>query len=318
MLNLNNLLENVKTVGISGHVHPDGDCVGSCLGLWLYLRTYYPQIQAEVFLEDFSDSFQFLEGSSCVVYGAPDRAPFDLFFSLDCGDETRLGEHLKYFREAGKTVCVDHHVTNKAFADENYVVPEASSTSELICDLIGTEKVTASMAEALYMGIVHDTGVFQFSCTSSKTMRLAGELMDKGIDYPRIVQDTFYTKTYLQEQILGRALLESIRMLDGRVIFSALRQKDLDFFGVQTKDLDGIVSVLRNTQGVDVAIFLYETGLQEYKVSMRSSVKVDVSTNAAYFGGGGHARAAGCTMQGSVYDVVNNLVRHICAQLDAV
>ena len=98
--------------------------------------------------------------------------------------------------------------------------------------------------------MAHDTGLFTYSCTSSRTMRTAGMLMDKGIDFTDIVDRTYVQKTYLQNQILGRALLESITMLDGKIIFSAIRQKDMAFYGVEPKDLDGIVQQLRSTRGV--------------------------------------------------------------------
>ena len=136
-------------------------------------------------------------------------------------------------------------------------------------------------------------------------------------DFNELLDQTFFQKTYLQNQILGRALLESMLLMDGKCIISALRKKDLDFYGVTGEDLEGIVSQLRNTAGVEVAIFLYETAIQEFKVSLRSNGKVDVSRVASYFGGGGHVRAAGCTMQGSVYDVLNNLTLHIEKQLKA-
>ena len=146
-------------------------------------------------------------------------------------------------------------------------------------------------------------------------MRIAADLMEKGIDFSGIVEKTFFEKTYLQNQILGRALLESMMMLDGKCIVSAVKQRTMEFYGVTAKDMDGIVSQLRCTKGVEVAIFLYESGVQEYKVSMRSKETVDVSRIASYFGGGGHLRAAGCTMQGSIHDVVNNLTKHIEKQL---
>lgn len=140
--------------------------------------------------------------------------------------------------------------------------------------------------------------------------------MGKGIDFSRIVEDTFYKKTYVQNQILGRALLESILLLNGRVIVSVLRKSDMDFYGVDAKDLDGIVSQLRVTKGVECAIFMYETGNHEYKVSMRSTQNVDVSSIALYFGGGGHKKAAGCSMAGTMHDVINNLTLHIEKQLE--
>lgn len=318
MLHLNEELREAKTVAIAGHVRPDGDCVGSCLGLFLYIREYFPQIEVAVYLEEFSESFRFLQGADEVLHDCEGDKNYDLFFALDCGDIQRLGVAKAYFGSAKKTICIDHHISNMGFAQINYIEPEASSASELVCTLLEENKITKGMAEALYMGMVHDTGVFQYSCTSSRTMRLAGMLMDKGIDFSKIVDDTYYVKTYVQNQILGRALLESILMLDNRIIFSAIRQKDMRFYGVTAKDLDGIVQQLRNTKGVEAAIFLYETGPQEFKVSMRSNGKIDVSRIACYFGGGGHVRAAGCSMQGTVYDVVNNLVEHMYKQLEQV
>ena len=142
-------------------------------------------------------------------------------------------------------------------------------------------------------------------------------MMAKGIDFSRIIDESFYPSTYVQNQILGRALLESVVFLDGKCIFSVVRRKDMVFYGVESSDLDGIVDQLRVTEGVEVAIFLHETENHVYKVSMRSKALVDVSKVAAYFGGGGHVRAAGCTMSGSVYDVRNNLSRHIEDQLKA-
>lgn len=318
MFNLTAEMQGVQTVAIGGHVRPDGDCVGSCIGLYLYLKKYFPEINVTVYLGDFQDSFKFLQGCDEIVRDCSRDISYDVFIALDCGDKERLGDAAKYFETAGKTICVDHHISNQSFAMVNYIEPEASSTSELVYTLLEEEKVTKEMAEALYMGIAHDTGVFQYSCTSSRTMRIAGKLMEKGIDFSRIVDETYYVKTYVQNQILGRALLESIVMLDGKIIFSAIKQKDMKFYGVEPKDLDGIVQQLRNTRGVEAAIFLYETGPQEFKVSMRSNGKIDVSSIACYFGGGGHVKAAGCTMMGSVYDVVNNLVKHMDKQLKQV
>ncbi len=198
----------------------------------------------------------------------------------------------------------------------NFVDPQASSTSELVYRLIGKDGLDQEIAEALYMGIVHDTGCFQYSCTSPDTLRAAADLISFGFDFSRLIEETFFEKTYLQTQILGRALLESIRFMDGRCVVSALSRKTLDFYGAGPQDLEGIVSQLRSIKGVECAIFLYETGVQEYKVSLRSSEKVDVAAIASYFGGGGHVRAAGCTMMGTAHDVINNLSLHIERQLD--
>ena len=197
----------------------------------------------------------------------------------------------------------------------NEIQPAASSTSELIALMIGKERLTKEIAEALYMGIVHDTGIFRFSCTSSRTMMVAGWLMDTGIDFTKITDDTFFRVSYHENQILGRALLESILVLDRRVIVSTVRRKQMDFYQVTPKDLSGIIQQLRVTEGVEAALFLYESGNQEYKVSMRSNGRLDVAAIAGYFGGGGHRLAAGCTMQGTEHDVMNNIIRKMDEQL---
>ena len=316
MIRLKNELANVKTVAISGHIRPDGDCIGSCLGVWNYIQDNYPDIQADVYLEQIVSKFRFLKGADLVKTDCSEERNYDLFISLDASDRERLGEAVKYLDTAKRSVCVDHHITNPGFADENWIVADASSASELAWEIMEEKKISKNTAEALYMGIAHDTGVFQYSNTSPKTMQIAGSLIAKGINFSQIVDNTFYKKTYIQNQILGRALVESILLLDGRVIAGRLREKDMEFYGATPADLDGIVSQLQVTEGVEVAIFLYETGNHEYKVSLRSNGPVDVSAVCAYFGGGGHVKAAGCTMHGTIYDVINNLTLHIEQQLN--
>jgi len=176
-------------------------------------------------------------------------------------------------------------------------------------------RISKSTAECLYTGIIHDTGIFKYANTTENTMYAAGKLISKGIDFNKIIDDSFYRKTYIQNQILGRALLESMTFLHGKCIVSGIRAKDMEFYQVTNKDLDGIIEQLRVTEGVECAIFCYEIGIHEYKVSMRSNSYVDVSQIAAYFGGGGHIRAAGCTMNGSFHDVINNLSLQIERQI---
>lgn len=314
-MRLETILQDVKSVGLAGHIRPDGDSVGACVGLWNYLKDNYPQIQADIWLEQPDRKFSILEGYEMIRQPDGEERKYDLFISLDAADRNRLGAALPYFENAARTLCVDHHISNKGFGDEKVIDAGASSACEVLFRLLDPEKISRNTAAALYMGIAHDTGVFQYSCTSPETMRAAAALMEKGIPYSRILEETYYKKTYLQNQVLGRALLESMRLLGGRCIVSVTRKKDMDFFGVQPTDLEGIVSQLRLTEGVEVAIYLYEIGNHEFKVSLRSKELVDVSEIASYFGGGGHVRAAGVTMQGTFHDIVNNLTPHIERQL---
>lgn len=305
------LLSAVESVGIAGHIKPDGDCTGSTLALYNYIRDYYPDIRVTLYLEPIPNLFKFLQRSEEINSDFSKDVPYDLFFSLDCGDEGRLGGASRYFDGAKQTVCIDHHISNRSFADLNYILPDASSTSELVFGILDEKKITKKIAECLYVGIVHDTGVFQYSCTSSKTMNIAGRLMDKGINYPDIVDRTFFEKTFEQNQILGTALLKAKRFFDGRCIASIITSQDMADCHALPKHLEGIVAQLRSTKGVDVAILIYENADGTYKVSMRTNGAVDVAAICVKHGGGGHVRAAGATMSGDPEEILKTLLEDI-------
>ena len=313
--NIASVLEGITSVAIAGHVRPDGDCVGSCMGMYLYLRENFPYIKADVYMEEIRDVFSYIDCISDVQHEWNNQKEYDLLLLIDASSVDRIGVAGEAFKKMKRTACIDHHITNKGLADENQIVPDASSTCEVLYELLDDDKITKNVAEALYTGIIHDTGVFQYSCTGSRTMEIAGNLMKKGIDFTKIIKDSFYTKTYAQNQIMGHTIMESIRVLNGQCIVGYVTKKRMDFYGVTPKNLDGIVNQLQNTKGVEVAMFLYETGVSEFKVSLRSNGKVDVAAIASYFGGGGHVLAAGCTVQGNVYDVINSLTLNIEIQL---
>ncbi|GFI46222.1 bifunctional oligoribonuclease and PAP phosphatase NrnA [Lachnospiraceae bacterium] len=314
-----NIYEEVKdagSIGIGGHIRPDGDCIGASMGLYLYLKKVCPQARVRVMLEEPPAVFSCISGLDEIQTDfASDVEKFDVFIALDTVKE-RMGEGEKYFCAAGKKINIDHHVSNTGCGDVNYIMPEASSTSELVYEVIGDKSLLdEEIAKALYIGIVHDTGVFRYSNTSPKTLRAAAELISYGFDFSRLIDETFYEKTYVQNQILGRALLESIIFMDGKCVVSMVDKKTMGFYRADSHDLDGIVNQLRLTKGVECAIFMYQTDVLKYKVSLRSNGKVDVAKVAMFFGGGGHVRAAGADMQGTFHDIVNNLSAQIDAQL---
>ena len=315
MTKLETMIDQAGKIVILGHVNPDGDCVGSCLAVYNYIKEWDSSKTVTVRLERLPSKFSYLSGFDAIETEAGEET-YDLCICLDSSDEERLGDFKSCFDRSAKTICIDHHITNRGYAQENVIDGHASSACEVVYGQLDESRISKHVAECIYTGIIHDTGVFKYSNTSRKTMEIAGRMMEKGIDFGTIIDGSFYKKTYMQSQILGRALLESITFLDGRCIFSVVRKKDMDFYGVEKSDLDGIVDQLRVIDGIECAIFLYEIGIHQFKVSLRSNSIVDVSRIAAYFGGGGHVRAAGCTMSGSVHDVVNNLSAHIAEQLE--
>lgn len=312
---LNKVLQQAKTVAIGGHVRPDGDCVGSCVGLYLYIKTCYPNVKVDVYLEEIPDTFFLFDAVKNIQHEIDEQRVYDLFIALDCADLKRLGFSGPLYEHALHTFCVDHHISNQAFAEENYIIPEASSTAELVYQLIDKEKITKEIAELLYLGMVHDTGVFQYSSTSPETMEAAANLMRKGINATEIIDKTYYEKTFVQNKLLGKALTDSWLILNDKVIVSYITREVMDAYGANPKDLEGIVSQLRVTKGCEVAMFLYQTGEQEFKVSLRASGDVNVSEVAVTFGGGGHVKAAGLNMEGDVDTIIEKLTKEIGKQL---
>ncbi len=316
--NLHELLTNAKTVGISGHIRPDGDCVGSCLAMYNYILTYYPNVEAHVYLDPIPNTFKFLKNADKIqdIHTVSEDTVFDLYIALDCSEGSRLGDAFNFFENAKHTVCIDHHFSNNGFSEFSYIIPDDSSTCELVYNQIGKDKITKDIAECLYLGIIHDTGVFQYSCTTEATMAAAGFLMTKGIDYPKICTDTYFAKTMVQNRMLGKALLGCKTYLAGKVIAAVITAEDMAEFGAESKHLEGIVQQLRDTTGVEVAVFLYELEDGDFKGSTRATGDVDLTVITGVYGGGGHKKAAGFSVNtNDPWSVINDIVDMVEKQL---
>lgn len=314
MLNLSKELENAKTIGISGHIRPDGDCVGSTMGLFLYIKKTKPEADVHIFLEEPSEVFYCIKDVELIEDADKCSDCFDMFFAVDCGKE-RLGAAERLFDEAKCTINIDHHVSNPGTGHYNYIVPDASSASELVFDLLNKDLLDEDIAKALYIGIIHDCGVMQYSNTSPKTLRVVADLISYGFDFPKLIDETFYEKTFAQTKVMGKVLEESFLCLEGKVSVGICDVKTMEEYGVKPKDLDGIVNQLRTVKGVEVAMFMYQLPTLEYKVSLRSNGKVDVAKIAKSFDGGGHVRAAGCTLAGDADSVVKSVTALINEQI---
>lgn len=315
MTNIIDVLGDAKRVGITGHVRPDGDCLGSCTALYTYLSENIENIDIFMFLERVPEDFLYLSNVDKIITDYPDMEPFDIMICLDSSDVERIGQSKKYFDEAKKTICIDHHISNDYYAELCHVLPNASSTCEVLYGVFDIDKMSKNVATSLYTGLIHDTGVFKHSNTSKYTLEVAGALVDKGIEFSKIIDESFYKKTFLQNKLLGMCLLNAKLELDGKVIVSYISKDIMDENNAKPSDLDGIIDQLRVTDGVEVAILLNETDYDLYKVSMRSNNNVNVSVIALSFGGGGHIKAAGCSIQGKVVDVIAKLVDKIEKQL---
>lgn len=301
-------INNANTIAISGHVRPDGDCVGSTTAIYNYIVENYKDKKVYFTLEQFPDSVaKCIERPVC-----EELEDIDLFISLDCASKDRLGNAEELFDKAKATFVIDHHKTNNYFGDQNVVVAEASSAAEVLYELLDPDKISLKTATSLYIGIIHDTGVFKYSATSKKTMYIAGDLIDKGVDTSYIIDETFYAKSYKQNMLLARGLVKSVMLEDIPVIYTVISKDDFDEFGATSMDTDGIVEQLRLTKGIEVAVFIREDGENLHKISLRCKTgMVDVSTISVAHGGGGHKMAAGFSMNASADEVISTICNEL-------
>lgn len=315
MIKIDELLNDINTLAITGHVHPDGDCVGATLALYNYVKKNFENINVSLFLESSSDKLSFLKGFDEIITDFPHRDGFDMIIVLDSASLDRIGKSEHYYKRSKKTVCIDHHVSNNGYAEINHIEPDASSASEIIYTCMDANKIDKDIAECIYTGIVFDTGVFKYPSTSPRTMMIVSKLMEFDIPTDFIIDESFYMKTYNENKIMGYALMNSKLAFDGRVIYSSISKKDMSDFDVTNKDLDGIVAQLRLTKGVLVAVFSYETVAGDIKFSLRSIEPFDVNQVANTFGGGGHIRASGCTLKGTLEDTMPKVLAEIAKYL---
>ena len=292
MKKINDIIGDAKTIGIAGHVRPDGDCMGSCMSLYNYLKKNRPDLDVRVFLEFVDKKFNIIENTDQIITTGYDGTKFDLFISLDTASLDRLGLNLPFYENAKRTACIDHHASNDGYADYNYILPKASSASEVLYDLLDEDLIDKSIAEPM-------------------DMRIAANMIEKGVNVNMILEETFFRKTYNQMMVTAKIQSEAVLALDGKCIYGYCTSEMMEEYGVTTKDLDAVVASIRNVDGVEVAMFLYQLSENSYKVSLRSKNCVDVSKIAVENGGGGHVRAAGAEIHGELNDIINKLLNRI-------
>lgn len=297
------------------HSLPDGDAVGSAVALSELLETL--DITTRIVMEDLlPESLDWLKDNRFVKVSEvrinQDTAPFDVFV-VDCSDLSRISDRFELFTQARKTFNIDHHVTNDFFASVNQVDGRASSTGEMIYRLfeVHEKPLTRRAAEAIYAAVSTDTGSFRYSNTTSETMRLAGYLIDSGIDTAAINAKLYHTKPLDSVKLLGIALDNMALTRGGKIAVSHVLLQQAEAREISNYETDGICEFLRDISGVEVALFLKETAPEVFKISARSKHEFDVSRLALHFGGGGHTRAAGFTVTGILEEVRHKILEEI-------
>ena len=311
------------------HVNMDGDALGSSAALCGALRklgkTAY--ILTE---DDTAYNIEFLDRGYCVrVDGcaggvfdnAIDSAP-DVCVCMDCGSTDRFTLRADIFNSGKMSMCIDHHVTSKPNFDMNYIDGNAAATGEIVYDLIkelealsARELIDTEIGEAIFSAIATDTGNFQYSNTTAKSHRIAAELLELGVDENGACIK-IYQNSKLSRIKLNAAAVERMRMFaGGRAAAATVTQDMLGACDAEMSEADGIVETMRNIRGVEVSVLLKEYAADEIKVSMRAKSYADVAAVAAKFGGGGHIRAAGCTLRMPIGEAENIITEAVSEAL---
>lgn len=319
------VIEEIKRLNkflVVSHVSPEGDAVGSLLGLALALRSLGKDVTA--YLEDpVPELFRFLPGADTVVHSLDGHGPFDATFAVDCGQRERLGKGFVDLKGPGIVINIDHHATNDSFGDLNVIVPEASAAGELVYDLCveAAIPITREIAVNLYVAIHTDTGSFRYSSSTPESFAKAGELVRAGADPWDISVRVYENHPAKKFKLLGLVLstLDVIEV-DGTGSTVATVSVSLDMFrdtGSEKDLADGFVNYARAVEGVEVGILFREAAPLKYKVSLRSKGRIDVAVVAEAFGGGGHRNAAGFMASGTIEDVKARVVGVIKEKISA-
>lgn len=299
---LDDVIVKYENIAITGHVRPDGDCLGSCLGIKNYINNKFPKKNVTVYLEEIMDRLSFLPGVDEIDHDFNNKAgrKHDLIIVLDASSYDRIGDAADIFEATDNRFSVDHHATNTHFVDDLVLEEESSSTCELVFTMMDPNFVDYNVAMCLYTGMITDSGVFKYSSTSKRTMAVAGELMDRKIPFQNIIDGAFYSKTYEQALICAYAVQNVKFAFDGKCAYSIVDKEAMEKCGVKPKDMDGVIDELRLIIGVECAVLVYQHEAGDYKLSLRAKDYMEVDKIAVEFGGGGHVRAAGASLDDNI------------------
>lgn len=306
------LIAEAGGIAIFPHVSADGDAVGSSLALALALKNAGKQVVVYT-EEEIPRSYKFLPGLELACLYDASLEVMDLNIALDTGDVGRLGLRADAFFKAPCTINIDHHVTNTNYGHLNFVDSSSASTSEIVFTLIKQLgfQIDESIATCLYTGVVTDTGGFQYQNTSAETHRIAAELLSTGINVGDLSQRIFDNTTYEKLKLTQKAIELLELHENSKLAVVALSLEDISSVGARDEDCDGIVNIGRSIEGVEVSALIKEKEENVIRVNLRSKTYVNVSEIAAAFGGGGHIRAAGCTVNGCLEDVKAKIINAV-------
>lgn len=304
-------LLSAHKIGIFPHVNADGDALGSSTALCIALKKVGKE--AVVFAgEEPADNLKFMdEGFVNTNDSCMDGV--DISICVDCGDVKRLTNRAEVFLNTPFTICIDHHVSGTYFCDMNHIDNKAPATGHLIYNLIKTMNVEMDkeIGNRIYAAIATDTGNFQYENTNKESHDIISSLYDVGIEPSKVATEIYESNPLSALKIQAKAIDNMEVLCNGKVAFSYVSEEMLNSVGAKMSETESIVPKLRSIGGVELAVLLKEYGKEEIKVSLRSKNYVDVAKIAGEFGGGGHVRASGFTMNMTLNEAVEKLKEYI-------
>lgn len=295
-----------------GHIIPDGDCIGSLLGLYLVLKNLGKKVN--ILLQDpVPPIYKYLQGAD-IIQSPEVTEVYSRVVFLDCADIDRIGSTVKEkVKNRAFAINIDHHATNDYFGDLNYVDPQAAATAEIIVQMLQMEAgiLSPAIANALFAALVMDTGNFQYSTTSSHTFLTAAYLLDHGADINLSRVNLFESKEPQELLLLRQALNHLDFSEDGKIAWMSLSLAETKAIDAVHLHPEGIINFTRTVKGVEVGLLFREVEPGLIKIGFRSKHSVDVSALAAHFGGGGHKQAAGARRNGAMAEVIQEVVDYV-------
>lgn len=309
------LIDDSNNIYIVGHVGPDGDAIGSSFALCLALKSIGKN--AKVVMPSYSDHFSFLPGIEQAV-GNVEEESYDLLIAVDSSKRDRLAITEEDYNKAKNVALIDHHVVSEEiFADVSYIDSTMPAACQIVYDFIKFMNIdiTKEIATYLYTGIVTDSGTFSYSSTKPSTLKVASALIETGIDFSDICRKLNYTMKEAKLKLIGIAINNMEVYFNGKLRYTYIDYNTISGLGLNDEDSEGMTNYLLMPEGTEVAIYVREKSDGCRKVSMRSRENVDVSKIAIPFGGGGHARAAGYTMEEDINIGKNKVINVVGVML---
>lgn len=320
--NIINAIQEGNNFIVTSHYSPDGDNIGSTLSMYYVLKKLGKNV-LYVLDDSIPVNLRFLVENVNILKSEETDVNLNdyILISLDCGDINRICVSDKIKASVSKLICIDHHASNDNFGDLNYINPNESSTCELVynllkeySDTINNQLIDENIATYLYTGLLTDTGNFSYSNTNPSSYLMAYDLVTIGAKKDLIIQKIFQSNPYNYYKLLGEAL-DTLDIVDGKIASMMLTTDMLNRNDISFNDADGVTSYTRDIDGVEVGLLFKEKAENEIKVSFRSKNYVNVSSIAQKFGGGGHVRASGCTINDSIENakkmVIDEVLKHI-------